>query len=300
MRFIIILLTGTLFSPFIYATNFATNFTEELVGAKPASSNSFFKWGSSVRTEVSDERAYSGGKSLKFTFPGDPDLSKDSFSEQRFELDKKYTELWFRYKLWIPENYRHRSPEGPDNNKGLLMLWGESYNGYAPTLSLHFQRSHREADPDQEDSYIYSAWRANSHRTLNIKHQHNDRSFTLGITSEDRGTWIDWVIKVKTSTIDPDTAAENQPRGNGIVQVWKNGNILWSITDATNYYGGGASDPGGVGDGWNYGYLLGWANSGFDETTIFYLDDFLVGTTPEAVNFEENKPIFETVIRVDN
>jgi hypothetical protein len=59
-------------------------------------------------------------------------------------------------------------------------------------------------------------------------------------------------------------------QSNGIVQMWKDGVLVLSNTvlpwyDSTNQA--------------NYmtqGYLMGWANSGFTNTTNIYIDDFRI------------------------
>jgi hypothetical protein len=251
-------------------------------------SSSYFNWESGAYAGISSDRAYSGSESIRFRFMGNPDLSEDAWAEKRFSLDKKYKELWVRYKMWVPENYFHRNPDGPSNNKGLLMLWGNSYSGYSPTLSLHFQRK-----GDTGESYIYPAWRVNGNTTWNFFDLDNGlttdgalQDAPTGITMSDRGTWIDWVVHVKTSTLPVDTNDRKNGEGNGVVQVWKNGESIMDVTNAHNYYDGSSSDPGGLGDGWNAGYLLGWANTGFDEDTFIHIDDFKIATAAAGINFD--------------
>lgn len=253
------------------------------------STGDVFSWSLHPRVAASADRAFSGSQSVKFSF-GPGELS----GEMRFLLDKKYTELWFRYKMWVPSNYFHRvnpDPERASNNKGLMMLWGDSYSGYSPTASLHFLPFDNGSNGD---SYLYPAWRVNGPTALNF-FDPNDLSggdpltaSPVGIVQADRGTWVDWVMhfKVSTNPIAYESRAAWDPvNDNGAVQVWKNGNLLLDITNAHNYYGGGASDPGGVGDGWNFGYILGAANSGWDELTEIFIDDFAIAETAAGVGF---------------
>ena len=243
-------------------------------------SNSVFTW--SNINKISTDRAYLGSQSLKFSY-GPDELGEDSTAEQRFSLDRKYTEIWVRYKMWVPENYTHRDDGGPTNNKGLLMLWGDSYSGYSPTCSLHF------GPRANGDSYIYMGWRVNSSTVRNFYNPDNVTDFDSsgrvdGIVSADRGTWVDWAIHMKVSTNYIAPQGEWDPvNDNGIIQVWKNGSLIIDLQNAHNYYSGDAGDPGGVGDGWNYGYLLGWANSGFTDLTNFYIDDFLFADTADGI-----------------
>lgn len=283
------------------ATGFSDSFEQDSTGSNPRGSNSIFDWTDSYLVKVSDERAYSGSKSLAFSFEGSPDLAADAMSEQRFSLDKKYTDLWFRYKLWVPENYFHRAPEGPSNNKGLLMLWGDSYSGYSPTVSLHFERKGSTGE-----SYLYSSWRVNGATAFNffdpatLSAGGDLANAPVGISMSDRGTWIDWVINVRASTIPVASNDWRSGEGNGVVRVWKNGSLILNISNAHNYYDGSSSDAGGSGDGWNAGYLIGWANSGFNEDTTLNIDDFSMGPTSDSVGFELNKPVLGSVRRVLN
>ncbi|MBR9846816.1 MAG: hypothetical protein GYB35_12245 [Algicola sp.] len=121
-----------------------------------------------------------------------------------------------------------------------------------------------------------------------------------GISIEDRGTWIDWVIYVKTSTIPVARDDWKNGQGNGAVRVWKNGSLILNISNAHNYYDGDSSDAGGSGDGWNAGYILGWANSGFDDDTTIFIDDFMMGSTNESVDFELNQPVLRSVTKIIN
>ncbi len=285
-----------------FAMSFEDSFEQDTSGSRAGNANTnVFSWTDTASVRVSNERAYTGNNSLAFTFEGNPDPTSDAWSEQRFKLDRKYTELWFRYRMWVPENYAHRNAEGPGNNKGILNLWGENYSGYTPALSFHFQRKGSNGE-----SYLYPAWRVNGSTTFNFfEPDHLTSSGSIseaatGIALEDRGTWIDWVMNVKTSTIPVGFNGREDGEGNGALRVWKNGELILNISNAHNYYGGTSSDAGGEGDGWNYGYLLGWANSGFDEETIIYIDDFQVGTSNEDVAFDIIRPVLRGVTKVVN
>jgi hypothetical protein len=76
-------------------------------------------------------------------------------------------------------------------------------------------------------------------------------------TAADRGTWIQVRIHLKI--------------GNpGKYEVWKNGRKLWETPD------GFRTSEGEGYDFYSHGYLFGWSNTGFDEDTRFYVDDFTV------------------------
>ena len=68
-------------------------------------------------------------------------------------------------------------------------------------------------------------------------------------------------------------APSSATASDGIMQMWKNGDLVTNETSLDNY--GGANE--------NYMdelYLLGWSNSGFTEETIFYLDNLSIDNEP--------------------
>ncbi|WP_394168167.1 heparin lyase I family protein [Saccharospirillum alexandrii] len=277
----------------------AESYVEDFEGG--LGSSNFFKWGSEAYTDISSDKAYSGNESLRFRFMGDTDLNEDAWAEKRFELDRIYSELWIRYKLWVPENYFHRNGDGPDNNKGLIMLWSDDYSGISHT-SLHFTRprdinSSGESASNPGGSALYGTWKPNSGVAFNFFNPYDlsDDSpsmdeMSMGILSSDRGRWIDWVIHAKVSDLHIEQNDIDGP-GNGKLQVWKDGELIYNVTDATNY-----TEVDGM-NGWDQGYILGWANSGFDETTYMHVDDFMIGVSAEDVGFELMKPSFGNVIK---
>ena len=272
----------------------AESFSDDFEGG--FGSSSFFRWGGEAYTDISSDKAYGGSDSLRFRFLGNPDLTEDAWAEKRFTLDKIYDELWIRYKLWVPENYVHRDGDGPDNNKGLIMLWSGEYTGHSASTSLHFGRPLPGQNADG-GSMIYGAWRPNSGITGNFYNDSNfvDDYFTpeevnVGIHPSDRGSWIDWVIHVKASSI-PIDVGDISGDGNGKVQVWKNGQLTYNAISANNFYEDKSRN------GWDQGYILGWANSGFNEDTFIHIDDFMISTTPEGVDFDLDKPRMGAVFK---
>ena len=258
---------------------FYENFEAQTVDQSPTGGNSFLTWGNGTRTKTLDDRSYTGTKALRFRFPGDPDPSAMAMSEQRFTLGSQETEMWWRYKLWIPANYQHRIGSGANNNKGLLMLWSQGYSS-GPTVSLHFGTPNDFVDgtsaSNPNGSVIYAAWRQengvlrNFYNENNLSENHkNNMDPTKGIRAEHFGQWNDIVVHVK--------AATNDAPYDGAVQAWVNDESMYNVTNATNYFPSN--------NYWDEGYLLGWANSGFDEETDLYIDDILIGRTSESINF---------------
>lgn len=76
--------------------------------------------------QTKDWRAKDGAHSLRFRYPaGEP------WAEQRFNLGSSYPDIWFRFWMKVPPNFRH----GSANNK-LFALWMDDYSahGDGPTV----------------------------------------------------------------------------------------------------------------------------------------------------------------------
>jgi len=212
-------------------------------------------WADSVSAGVSNERAESGAYSLKFTFAGS---GGDSFSEQRFSLGGHYPEVWIRYDIYIPTNYTHRQNSDSSNNKGYLSIWSGNYSSpNGPLLGLNFWPKGNSTGPA---SY------ASLHQFGMGLDQHAWSAMPNAIEPEDRGKWIRIVLRFKYAS-----AANND----GIAEAWKTRDgqrqKIMSITNGAWYRSGQSA-------GFDQGYLLGWANSGFSETTVFYIDNFAIST----------------------
>ncbi len=64
-------------------------------------------------------------------------------------------------------------------------------------------------------------------------------------------------------------------QSNGVIQMWKDGVMILSNTTLTWY------DSSNTANYLTQGYLLGWSNSGFTQTTNMYVDDFkIIGQNP--------------------
>lgn len=74
-------------------------------------------WNSMEKVSISTAVSKSGNYAAKFHYPGNTDLTADSWAELRFDLGKLTTDFWAQYDLFIPSNFRHRNPSGPANDK---------------------------------------------------------------------------------------------------------------------------------------------------------------------------------------
>lgn len=216
-----------------------------------------FSWGESRDTAVSRDRAKGGSYALKFTFAGVPS-GQDSFSEQRFYLGANYPDIWVSYDIYIPSNYVHRQQSDSANNKGFLYLWSGDYNKPSgPGMGPNFWPQNETTGPASYASHY--VWGPNSGK-------HFWSAMPRAIDAEDRGKWVQIVAHYKYAS---------SSNNDGVAEIWKTRDgvqqKLMSITNGDWYVSGQR--------GFDQGYLLGWANSGFDQTTVFYIDNVVVSTT---------------------
>jgi len=205
-------------------------------------------WGSRRSVTISTEQPRSGVRSARFEFEAEPP-GGDSFSELRFDLGREYRELTIEFDLYIPPNYFHR-PESPNNNK-FFRLWLNDYDDVEKLgASLLSQGTSGE-------SRIGTDYSKEAHRSISTGVK-NAPDF---ITASDKGKWTAIRIYVKAAS-----DAEN-----GIIRIYKNGQLFLNDTGLRNHIPGT--------QGYRHGYLLGWANSGFAQETVFYIDNvrFLAG-----------------------
>lgn len=200
-----------------------------------------FSWGAtSGDVTVSNVNPIDGTYSLRFSWPG------GSIAEIRYNLGDDYSEVWIRYRLRIPSDYFHTNIT-VDNNK-FLRLW-EGTGSTSANLKVGF--SLRGTGSDGE-SVITTEWRTTG--SMNEW----DYSTSPLISTGDFGNVIEVVTRCKT-----DSGA-----GDAAMQVWKNGSLISSITDLSNYQ----SDP--LLNVFTSGYTLGAATSTLTNPTVFHLDGF--------------------------
>jgi hypothetical protein len=226
-----------------------------------------FKWqdsrggGASERPVVTRATAHSGSCSLRFTFAAGA-AGRDAWSEQRFILGKRLTELYIQWYQYWPDGkekpslgpkFQHRRDTGPNNNK-FLRLWDEDYNRY--NVKLGFSTLPKNAG----DSELIAEYGTNR---LGV-----GRGSVPGrelVTEANRGRWVRVQVHVKLATAAAD---------NGILEIWIDGRQILSTSNLKLY-------PGSVGDNFiQHGYLLGWANSGFNKASSTFIDDVVIAGFP--------------------
>ena len=202
---------------------------------------------------ITRECLYRGKPSLKFTFGGGP-LTDAAWCEQRLKLPN-LAEFWMQFYRYYPNGIEspslgpkwvHRKGIIGENNK-FVVFWSGPYQGYGTTIGI-------------------STW-ANSGRDVFYPTIGSNQGLEAGqhglpsVAPQDDSTLGRWVkinIHCKTAT-----AMNND----GILQMWED-DVIKMDNKALPIY-----PKDGLLNAFTEGYLMGYANSGFDQTTYCYWAD---------------------------
>lgn len=212
---------------------------------------------------VTTDFLYKGKPSLKFTFGGGVP-EDDAWCEQRFTLGKEMSEVWIQYHRYYPSGLElvnvgpkwvHRNAPGSDNNK-IITLWGGPYKGYTIAVGIAaWETGGRDV--------IYAGYGTNQLSGF------GQRDLPAAAAQDDStlGRWVKVLAHFKAAT-----AANND----GVIQYWEDGILKLDSRSIPLY------PKDGVGNGFNDGYLMGWSNTGFEQTTHCYVADFTLSDKPPA------------------
>lgn len=201
-------------------------------------------WGALTSVTLAELPSYTKreGHAMRFFFQGG-NSTADSFSEARFDLGREYMQLTIEFDLYVPTNYNHRRPGDNTNNNKFFRLWTKTYDDIekvGASMLTEDGGSTIGSDYRLEPSYGQSTAVKNESRF---------------ITEEDKGRWMAVRIDVKAPT----------DKSLGSIRIYKNGRLHLNDDRVKNHLPGS--------QGYRYGYLLGWANSGFSEDTIMFIDN---------------------------
>lgn len=210
------------------------------------------------QSEFKNWKARHGDVAMRFDFPA----GKNTWAEQRFTLTNPQQELWIRFWLKVPENFRH-GRSGASNNK-LFALWMDEYSakGAGPTVIWEFWN---DGSDGSELAYHYSP---GGYRAAGSHMQH--KPFISYPT--DQGRWMQIVMRVKAATA---------PGSNdGIIQTYRRWDGEGSFTLLHDDQAANIAAPASGPLGWKAGYFMGWSNPGYDQATEWLMDDLHMSNMP--------------------
>lgn len=243
-------------------------FTDDFSSGDLTKTQNGFQWLDMTNTKVV---TFSGSKALEFTYSA-TSAGQDGWSEQRFALGNYYRDVWVKYDIYVPSNYTLRELV---NEKSYLTLWTDSYTG-APGVAGGFQHF---GNPNGSDYLMFQDWSA----AKSVAHI-RDETRKPAAFSAHKGKWANIIMQMKAGT----------GSGDAVIKLWVDNNLVFDISPGnpnpyismtTLLYQAGANNR------FNFGYLLGWSNNGFNQTTRIYIDNFVFSNTPLINSDPPSSPI---------
>lgn len=228
-----------------------------------------FRWTDAAAVSVSNERAFSGQYALRFEY-GAALPTQDGMSEQRFDMGRYLSDVTVEYMLYVPTNFKHRRDDGVTNNK-FIMLWRDKYSDVSGgTWRLGWEYL-RASDSTSLGRFMSSRWDVNMLTdwgdwgtpapNLNPNFIGSKGPIVIGQWNR---------IKLHAR------AASSRTASDGVLEFWVNNVLILAIRNA-KFHNAFSTPADAV---LRNGYLMGWANSGFAERTVFFIDDVKFSTAP--------------------
>jgi hypothetical protein len=223
------------------------------------------KWMSGAGTSVSTAIARSGSHSLRFLFRG---ASSDAWAEQRFYLGQEYKEVHVEWYAFYPmgfegvgAKYLHRSGGLGPNNKFIRLWKGDKSDG-----AMGYQRQYVKAGASsyRQGSDSVESIGAEYGSDSAATGRYNLPSLSAAITDSERGRWLKFRFVAK--------AASASGVNDGVIELYRDDVLAFRSTTVPLYASNGTVPA------FEYGYLLGAANSGFDVDTSVYIDDVTISS----------------------
>lgn len=212
-----------------------------------------------VNATVTDDNPLTSTHSLRFNFAGNAS-GGDATAQRNFNLGALYDRVTLEFDLYIPDGtegfgaaHNHRN-DSPSNNK-LFRIWSNNginggNNGYA---SLETMGASLTAN-GTGGSNLAVEWVLPIYSSVGT-----NATYSNFITVADHGTWINCRFYMQY----PTAAGAND----GIYRIWRNGTLI--IDELLDNWREDELH------GMQFGYLLGAANSGFDNDTTLFLDNLV-------------------------
>lgn len=222
-----------------------------------------------VRSAQPAAEANHNSKVLLFKFtPGVPEAGQ-GWSEQRFRIPIEARQLEISYDLYVPANYVH----APRNQKAIVM-WSGAYGKTNANIGVSSEQWPTEGGA-RPSVYLGVDGRNMGHDMLDSRggfmwHDH-------------QGSWQHIHVYLELA---------REPGDVGVFEIYRNGVFLTGTMHPYMPTGNDQILYSSRGNFIDQGYLMGWANGGYQQYTEFYIDDFVIkaGSTIGASNLETQVP----------
>lgn len=251
--------------PLLFFDNFASgNLTHTQNGVS---------WGGVTRTAVvanpTGQTPPSGASAnvLQFTFDSNDE------AEQRYVLGNgPYLEAQIQWDIWYPPGFVDGSGT-PTNNKVLRWWHGDTTDGNDGYSSFYVKAGASTTKGTSPNlCNLIQEYGSNLNGGGEGQFGNNGSpqagppfadagSVASMITTSDLGNWMTWKFHVKCNT-----SANN----NGVIQSWKNGTQVISTSGLPFYTNTSAQN------GFTFGNILGFANTGYPVTTLLYVTNVFI------------------------
>ncbi len=220
-----------------------------------------FRWLGTAPDMISNQMAFNGTHSMMFQYNAKP-FGESAWAEERFDMGRYLSELAFEYMIFVPANYKHRNvpANGAGTNNKFFSLWRDNYadNTGSWQISVGWLRTN--------DYESYAAMHTTTASCNCIGPYAYPQKFIGANAALKPGQWSRVRVYVKAATY---RGGNNDAfTSNGVIKMWINNTLFYSASnvDFSN------NNPNFVGTTLRNGYLMGFANTGFDETTVFFID----------------------------
>ena len=227
--------------------------------------------------------------------------SIDEVRAADLDSNTTYPEVWMSYDTFVPANYTHqrfdngaidegttREVFGGANNK-MIYLWNGSYegrdNGTGSAVGIQtypsdfatevagksMQSTFKGGYQGFTQTYVHPDYRLGPRKSGYAYLGTNDIANIF--KDSELGTWVNLKLGMKAESSIGAGDGWFYRYNNGVLVTYQTGlTTLWGLSKTNNKLG------------FDRGYLWGYANSGFQETTTIYLTNFKFGTTDEGVS----------------
>jgi hypothetical protein len=226
-------------------------------GAKAPATNGVGWLGRGTSIAIVPYASSPTGYAMRFRYAG-ASSGNDGWAEQRFTLPE-LTEVWLEVVLDIPANYVHRDDTSTDNNK-LVRFWTGDLSDGRDGYGRYSIKGGFSTIPSSDGSDVIVEF---GRRGDDVGR--NSTGQAPFITAADKGKRLTLVIHAKTDTTGLVGTQNAAKGGNGALELWKNGRKVIGYTELQ-----WRSIDGKL-EFFTHGYLLGWANSGFTQTTDIHV-----------------------------